>query len=320
MRMLLQAGLPQAMLAVGESGTLVSLWCDYLQAAALCFAPSVEGLSCGDCRSCRLLREGNHPDVLVLSAESGKRISIEQIRNANEFMAFTPQVSRRRWLRLEPAESMTTAAANAILKTLEEPAACAHLLCVSQNPSQLLATVRSRLQVLPLPRCQPGACLALLKERGVPHAEALFLSRNFGDRPLRAWQLWESGWLTRRQHWMDAVLALPQAGSIAALRLADAWGKEAELLLLREMMLGLLADLLRVRAGLLDTVVNFDYLHVLQVLAPSADAQRIWETVDAWIHFSGYLTQNRNTGLLLETLLLNWMNLWSKEKRRGSTK
>ena len=316
---LLQAGLPQAMLAVGESGTLVGQYCDDLQQAALCFAPSAQGLSCGTCRSCRLLAEGNHPDLLVITAETGKRIAIESVRRANDFLAFTPQVSARRWLRVEPAEAMTAAAANALLKTLEEPAARAHILLLSERPSQLLATIRSRLQKLPFPALRLGQCVVWLEEHGIPPAEALLLSRQFANRPLRAWQLWESGWVTLRQTWIDTLLNLPQQGPVAALRLADNWAKDIDLLLLRELMLSLLADLLRLRNRRLDSIVHLDYLQSLEAMAQSAQTTALWETLESCIRLPESLVQNRNVGMMLETLLLSWVGIWSEERAHGIT-
>jgi len=316
---LLQAGLPQAMLAVGESGTLVGQYCDDLQQAALCFAPSAQGLSCGTCRSCRLLAEGNHPDLLVITAETGKRIAIESVRHANDFLAFTPQVSARRWLRIEPAEAMTAAAANALLKTLEEPAARAHILLLSERPSQLLATIRSRLQKLPFPALRLGQCMVWLEGQGIPPAEALLLSRQFANRPLRACQLWESGWVTLRQTWIDTLLNLPRQGPVAALRLADNWAKDTELLLLRELMLSLSADLLRLRNQRLDSIVHLDYLQSLEVMAQSAQETSLWETLESWIRLPESLVQNRNVGMMLETLLLSWVGIWSGERAHGIT-
>ncbi|MHB8237265.1 MAG: DNA polymerase III subunit delta' C-terminal domain-containing protein [Acidithiobacillus ferrivorans] len=316
---LLQAGLPQAMLAVGESGSLVGQYCDELQQVALCFAPSAPGLSCGICRSCRLLAEGNHPDLLVITAETGKRIAIDSVRHANEFLAYTPQVSARRWLRVEPAEALTAAAANALLKTLEEPAARAHILLLSERPSQLLATIRSRLQKLPFPAPRPGQCVLWLEGLGIPPAEALWLSRQFANRPLRAWQLWESGWVTLCPSWIDVLLSLPQQGPVAALRLADNWAKDTDLLLLRELMLSLLADLLRLRNHRLDSIVHVDYQQSLEVMAQSAQAIPLWETLEGWIRLPESLAQNRNVGMMLETLLLSWVSIWSREKVHGIT-
>lgn len=316
---LLQAGLPQAMLAVGESGSLVGQYCDELQQVALCFAPSAQGLSCGTCRSCRLLVEGNHPDLLVITAETGKRIVIDAVRHANDFLAYTPQVSARRWLRVEPAEALTAAAANALLKTLEEPAARAHILLLSERPSQLPATIRSRLQRLSFPAPRPGQCVLWLEGLGIPPAEALWLSRQFANRPLRAWQLWESGWVTRCPSWIDMLLSLPQQSPVAALRLADNWAKDVDLLLLRELMLSLLADLLRLRNHRPDSIVHVDYLQSLEVMAQSAQAISLWETLEEWIRVPESLAQNRNVGMMLETLLLNWISIWSREKVHGIT-
>ena len=316
---LVQTGLPQAMLAAGESGTLVEQYCDDLQQVALCFAPTAQGLPCGTCRSCRLLAEGNHPDLLVITPDTGKRITIEAVRHANEFLAFTPQVSACRWLRIAPAEAMTAAAANALLKTLEEPAARAHILLLSEHPSQLIPTIRSRLQRLPFPMMLPGQCVNWLEGLGIPPAEALSLSRQFANRPLRAWQLWESGWVTLRRTWIETLLNLPRQGPVAALRLADNWAKDTDLLLLRELVLSLLGDLLRLQGRRLDNVVHLDYLQSLEVMAQSARVACLWAALEGWARLPESLAQNRNVGMTMETLLLSWVGIWPGQVAHGIT-
>ncbi len=102
---------------------------------------------CGDCDSCVLVKGGAHADMRWLRPEDGKRaIGVEAIRAAVVFMQKTPSHGGYKVLIIEPAESMTPAAANALLKTLEEPPGQALLILVSNRVGALLATVRSRCQ------------------------------------------------------------------------------------------------------------------------------------------------------------------------------
>lgn len=119
---------------------------------------------CGNCRSCDILDSGFHPDLRTVQPEEDKRnIAIDQVRELIEFFALTPHYGTRRLALIQPAESMTTAAANALLKILEEPPPGAVLLLVSHRQGRLPATIRSRCQklaVLPPPRAAVDAWLA----------------------------------------------------------------------------------------------------------------------------------------------------------------
>lgn len=314
---LLAAGLPQAMLAVGQAGTLVGRYVDILQAAALCFSPSTDGFACGECRSCHLLAEQSHPDFLMVSAEPGKKIAIDQVRQATEFLSYTPQVSARRWLRLEPGEAMTGAAANALLKTLEEPASSAHILLLSEQPSRLLPTVRSRLQRLPFPKEGAEETVQWLKAQGLDDGAACLLARQFSGRPVRALASWQSGWADQRAEWMRTLLELPEKGPIAALRIADSWSK-ADIVLLREFILSLLSDLIRLRYGHLDKMVHVDYLDELRPVAVLADVDGLFRELEVWLRLPEAMAGNVNLVMVLEKQLLDWIAIWRREKNHGA--
>jgi hypothetical protein len=115
-------------------------------------------VACGNCFGCRCFSEGHHPDYLSISKEaSGGRISIEQIRSAIQFLSLTAQQASARVIVIWSAEALTLAAANAFLKTLEEPLAESVLiLLVTAHPSLLLDTIRSRCFQLRLPTAVTG--------------------------------------------------------------------------------------------------------------------------------------------------------------------
>jgi hypothetical protein len=103
-------------------------------------------LACGTCLDCRWFAEGQHPDYFSLKPEeSGGRISIEQVRSAIQFLSNTPQHAMYRVIVIWEADCLTPSAANAFLKTLEEPVAESVLIIlVTERPSLLLGTIRSR--------------------------------------------------------------------------------------------------------------------------------------------------------------------------------
>jgi hypothetical protein len=110
-------------------------------------------LACGVCSSCRWFAEGHHPDYLALSSEeSGGRISIEQVRSSIQFLSQTPQQAVCRVIVILEADCLTVSAANAFLKTLEEPVAKSVLIILATaHPSLLLDTIRSRCFQIRLP-------------------------------------------------------------------------------------------------------------------------------------------------------------------------
>jgi len=112
-----------------------------------CEAP-VDDAACGQCLSCKLIREGNHPDVRVVSPD-GLSIKISQVRGISHDMSYKPRYDKGfRITILENAEKMTQEAQNSFLKLLEEPPRNVVFILVTGNPQGLLPTVRSRCQLI----------------------------------------------------------------------------------------------------------------------------------------------------------------------------
>lgn len=111
--------------------------------------------ACGRCRSCQLLSSGAHPDRYVVTfgenpktGELRKEIVIDQIRRLIASLHLTNTVSERKAALIHPAEALNRPSSNALLKTLEEPPGNAVLILVTDAPSRLSATIRSRCQNL----------------------------------------------------------------------------------------------------------------------------------------------------------------------------
>lgn len=142
--------LPHALLLTGPEDTGKSRLALALARLLLCSKPEA-GLNCGRCHACALSGSGNHGDFRWLQPEGkGRIIKIEAIRSLVEFTNRTAGFGRCKVVVLAPAETMNTSAANALLKSLEEPAAGTYLILVSHRPHGLPATVRSRCQSLRL--------------------------------------------------------------------------------------------------------------------------------------------------------------------------
>ena len=120
--------------------------------------------ACDECSSCAKIDAGTHPDFLAVSPED-RQIRIEEIRSLEEALAFKPFEGSRKTVIVDDAETMTISAANAFLKTLEEPPEDSVIILVSSRPDLLPATIRSRcsrINFVPLPT---DSCMRVLRER-----------------------------------------------------------------------------------------------------------------------------------------------------------
>lgn len=99
--------------------------------------------SCGECPACLKINRHNHPDIFFIEAE-GQFIRINAIRDIQEQMTFKPMEGRRRVFVIDNADKMNDQAANALLKTLEEPSPANILILVTAKPYTLPSTIISR--------------------------------------------------------------------------------------------------------------------------------------------------------------------------------
>lgn len=141
---------------------------------------------CGHCASCLLIHAGSHPDLWWVAPEEGKQqISVEQVRAATERLAKTSYRQGYKVAVIEPAHQMTSAAANSLLKTLEEPSPGSLLILLTSRASSLLPTVRSRCQKIMIPRPPDSQALVWLAEQTGQSPDAALLEFA-GGGPLRA--------------------------------------------------------------------------------------------------------------------------------------
>ncbi|WP_111412372.1 DNA polymerase III subunit delta' [Billgrantia lactosivorans] len=182
------ARLPHALLLSGPHGVGKQRFADALVAHLLCTSPGE--VACGQCHGCRMLASGYHPDLLRVSPDEGKRqIRIDPIREVNAFVAQTAQQGGHRVIVLSPAEAMNVAAANALLKSLEEPGERTQFVLLADVPSRMLATIRSRCQHWSLPLPESEHSVAWLAQQLGSREEAAFWYQVAGGLPLLAAEL-----------------------------------------------------------------------------------------------------------------------------------
>jgi len=169
----------------------------------------------------------SHPDLLVLErvGEDGKprkTIPVDDARKLSEFFAKTPASAPHRVALIDAADDLNVNAANALLKTLEEPPARGVLLIVTHSPGRLLATIRSRCRRLAFAPLDLEAAAAFVRARTEVTAEAaLRLASMAGGAPGRALSLAAAQALTMDDAARELIDELPRVDEALALSLAD---------------------------------------------------------------------------------------------------
>ena len=144
--------LPHAMILPGREGDGAQLLAQTLARTALCSSPEL-GYPCNHCKSCLLHQADTHPDFIKLvPGGASETVKVDDVRLLVDRFSSTSQISVRKVAVIFLAETMNTAAANALLKTLEEPPGDSLLLLVTEGTKPLLPTVRSRCQPLSMAR------------------------------------------------------------------------------------------------------------------------------------------------------------------------
>ncbi|MBV8501202.1 MAG: DNA polymerase III subunit delta' [Paucibacter sp.] len=180
----------------------------------LCESPQGGGRACDHCASCLLFKARTHPDLQILVPEAlreglglvdeaetakesktkpSREIKIDAVRAMLSFAQASSARGQAKVVIVHPAEALNTVAANALLKTLEEPAGRLRFVLTCSAPESLLPTIRSRCQPVSMALPETAQALAWLRAQGLPEADAQTLLAAAGGRPQEARDWFESG-------------------------------------------------------------------------------------------------------------------------------
>ena len=261
----MRAALPHALLLHGQEGIGKAQLARHFAGALLCEAPRPDGDACGECSACGWFAQSNHPDFRLLAPEAdedspegrsagrgetkskaSRDIRIQQVRALAEFLSVGAHRAGRKVVLVTPADALNVPAANALLKTLEEPPGDTVFLLVSGRADVLPATIRSRCVSIGIPMPDPGAALDWLSGRdGVDPAQAKAALLAAGGAPLRAALLAEPSQTAAHRALLQALAELPEnpvirAADTVATHPARTW---------MPLLLAWVSDLGRVLAG-----------------------------------------------------------------------
>ena len=262
--------------------------------------------SCGLCHGCQLMQAQTHPDWYRLEAEKGKStLGIDAVRQVTEKLYHFAQQGGAKVVWLPDAAQLSESAANALLKTLEEPPANSWFFLSSREPSRLLATLRSRCMALSLTPPDEAQSLQWLSRQMSQDEAALQAAlRLSAGAPAAALQLLEPARWQARQTLCNA---LPDALRQDILQLLPALNSE-DVAARISWLLALLVDALKWQQGATRWLSNPDRQDVVALLADTFSSRALDESAREWMQCREQLIHVAavNRELLLTDRLLNW--------------
>lgn len=278
-----------------------------LAKALLC--QQADAAPCGECRACRLVDAETHPDLHIVEAEQvGGSLKIDQVRALERLLALTPHQGRRRVALLQRFEEATISAANALLKTLEEPPPSVVLVVIASDAEALLPTIVSRCQPLHLrPLSRERVQSALVERWGLEAKRAALLAHLSGGRlgwAVRAAE--DETTLERRRRRLDDLMRLLDAGYVERLTYASRLAGDPQAIQeTLDLWTGWWRDVMLLAAGGGGSPTNIDRLEQLQAQAHRFSLSQAAQVVTALRHATQRLRQNANPRLTLEVLMLD---------------
>lgn len=295
--------LPHALLLTGPEGLGKRHFADALAASLLCSSPDTDGASCGKCRGCELLRAGTHPDLKYIRPEEpGKAIRIDAIREFTSNESLTAQAGGYKIVIVEPADAMNRAAANSLLKTLEEPVDWTFMVLITAQPGVLPATIRSRCRLLQMQLPAQSVAEQWLSGETGQMDSKLLLSLASGA-PLKARALADPGLLELRIKLLGEFAAIIK-GKADPVAVAATWTRLDPSLILGWYS-GWLTDCLRLKTDPdYADLINPDQRERLQEIGKSIEFKRLFGYIDDAHQALLALGSQLNQQMLLESLLL----------------
>lgn len=301
--------MPAALLLAGMEG-VGKCFAAYQLAQVVNCRQSAAAEACGTCPDCRQIARRVHPDVLLVEAEKNQ-IKIDQIREVHHYLGFAPLSGRYKVVIINDAHLLNAAAANALLKTLEEPPAQTIFLLVTHRQQQLLPTILSRCLVVMFKPLSRIVLKEVLSRQGI-EIDAQLVEKAValgGGSISRTSYFLDADNLSWRDDFLARIGALTPESYEDVFALAEEIGKDAERI---DMTLYVLETFFRdalVLAMGSDGNDQFDLFHpdlaeLLQGFAAGRSAVELLSLLEELNRLQSRLLFNINIRLSLDALLM----------------
>lgn len=301
--------MPHALLLAGSRGLGKLTFAKSLAELILCERNLTQ--ACQVCRGCQLLRVGNHPDFFEVSLEEkSKAIKVAQIRDLIAALNQTSQRGHYQVVILFPAEVMNRAAANAFLKTLEEPSGQVLLILVTHQPGVLPKTIISRCQRVLFKAYSDLMTLQWveMQVKGDKNKARQLLALT-NHAPLQAIKLESLNYSSLRdlllKSLINTVMQRESAVSVVSILLKEDLLKE-DIKLILHIIITFLMDVLRLKLNCYYFILNTDHMSFLQELSLILSQEKLLEVLqqlqETWRVITG--SEAVNSQLLLEEIFL----------------
>ncbi len=304
-----------AWLLTGPEGIGLEHFARQLAASLLCHAKTENQRPCGQCRACELLSVGNNPDIMFVEPEdTGKQIRVEQIRDMIDFIHLKSQYEHYKIAIISPAHSMNRSAANTLLKTLEEPPGDSLIILITERPSLLPVTIRSRCQRLDFQPDYSKNTLAWLAENIPEGTSPEYLLRFAGGAPLAAIELPENHHIEQLNDLLNDLLLIT-GQQRPPVEIAEKWNETGARNVF-QWLLWLFGDMLRFKVNAPARLFYpSDAWETLKGLANQLDLDRLMRCYDLLLNNYGlalgqvsYTVQG-----LFEDFIILWQELSKSE-------
>lgn len=275
--------------------------------ALQCQQTDVQNRPCGECSACQRILSGNFADVIYANAENGT-LKIEEIRRTAAQTALKPFEGRYRIAIFRDFDSALGRAQDALLKTLEEPAATGVLILLSRTLEPVLPTITSRSQVIRLRPIRQESIFQGLTERGADERTARLLSSLSGGR--MGWAInafTDPSMLEMRDGALDLLeklLGQSRGGRFGA---ADDLSRDRDALRpLLELWLSYWRDLVLISENATTPITNVDRSNALRRLADTLTPEKALNALRATVKMLDTMETNASVRLALEVMFLDY--------------
>ncbi len=293
-----------------------------LAQALNCEGPEVP---CGECRSCRRIREGKHTDVTPIGLDSRTEIGIDDIRGLQRLANLPPYEGKCKVFIIDEAEYLSTEAANSLLKILEEPPPRVVWLLLAAEEERLLPTIISRCQRLELkPVLSERVQEVLVNSYNVEADKAKLLSQLCHGR--LGWALsalTDCDILEQRSQRIDGLVSLLTAGLEQRFAYAQELANQVSQNRkgggeITEIWLDWWRDLMLIKGGCQEAIINVDYREVLEEQAGRLSLSKIKEFLTNLGLLQEAISRNVNPRLALEWLMLKLPRWKGSGQQKGN--